>query len=104
LRVWSTAPDFDQEGAVLQAEKALAAAPSGTTPLLAAAQGLRTWLDGGGARPPALIRFWPRQKRLRTPVPLAGVAALRPGTRWDYRRVCRVLLFMRRSSLMIRGQ
>jgi hypothetical protein len=51
LRVWPTAPDFDQEGAVLQAEKALAVAPPGTTPLLAAAQGLRTWLDGGGARP-----------------------------------------------------
>jgi hypothetical protein len=37
LRVWSTAPDFDHEGAVLQAEKALAVAPPGTTPLLAAA-------------------------------------------------------------------
>jgi hypothetical protein len=64
---WLTAPDFDQEFAVLQAEKALAAAPTGTTLLLAAAHGMRNWLDGGGDRPPAraaLIRFWPRQKLL----------------------------------------
>jgi hypothetical protein len=36
-------------------------------------------LAGRRRRPPALIRFWPRQKLLRTPVPLTGVAALRPG-------------------------
>jgi hypothetical protein len=80
LHQWLTTPDFDQEGDVQQAEKALAAAVPGTTPLLAAAHGMHAWLDAGGTRPPiraALIRFWARQKLLRTPVPLTGAVALR---------------------------
>jgi hypothetical protein len=80
LHQWLTAPDFDQEGDVQQAERVLAAAAPGTTPLLAAAHGMHAWLDAGGTRPPiraALIRFWARQKLLRTPVPLTGDAALR---------------------------
>jgi hypothetical protein len=86
LHQWLAAPDFDQEGEVQLAEQALAAATPGTTPLLAAAQGMRAWLDAGGARPPiraALIRFWTRQKLLRTPVPLTAAAALGAGTPWD---------------------
>ena len=86
LHQWITAPDFDQEGAVQQAEKALARAAPGTTPLLAAAHGMHAWLDAGGDRAPvraALIRTWTRQKILRTPVPLTGAAALRSGTPWD---------------------
>ena len=99
LHQWLTAPDFDQEGVVQRAAGVLAAAaPSGTTPLLAAAVGLHAWLGGdgrnggdgsshgdghhgGGARPPiraALVRFWVTQRLLRAPVPLTGDRALRP--------------------------
>ncbi len=103
LHQWLVAPDFDQEGAIQQAEKRLAAAASGATPLLAAATGLHTWLGGdgrndgdgssagdgyggGGARPPiraALVRFWVSQHLLRAPVPLTGDRALRPDTPWQ---------------------
>jgi hypothetical protein len=104
LHQWLVAPDFDQEGAVQQAEKRLAAAAaSAATPLLAAATGLHTWLGGdgqtggdghgggdgsgdGGARPPmraAMVRFWVSQRLLRAPVPLTGARALRPDTPWQ---------------------
>ena len=104
---WLVFPDFDQEGVVHQAEDHLAGfSAAGETPLLAAASGLHAWLSGssggvakggengaitgtrvaGGARPPiraALVRFWTRQKLLRTPVPLTGAAALRAETPFD---------------------
>ena len=49
LHQWLVAPDFDQEGAVRQAEQVLAqAAAAGATPLLAAATGLHAWLGGDG--------------------------------------------------------
>jgi hypothetical protein len=97
LHQWLVAPDFDQEGAVRQAEQVLAAAAaSGATPLLAAATGLHVWLGGGGhsggdghgggARAPiraALVRFWVTQRLLRAPVPLTGDRALRPDTPWQ---------------------
>ena len=103
LHQWLVAPDFDQEGAVRQAEQVLAqAAAAGATPLLAAATGLHAWLGGngqhgggdgsshgdggGGARPPiraALVRFWVTQRLLRAPVPLTGDRALRPDTPWQ---------------------
>ena len=41
---WLVAPDFDQEGEIQRADKVLAALPG--TPLLAAAAGLRHWIDG----------------------------------------------------------
>jgi hypothetical protein len=84
---WLTAPDFDQEAEVQQAEKHLAGFSSGGgTPLLAAARGLHAWLDAGGTRPPiraALVRFWTGQKLLRMPVPLTGAAALRAETPFE---------------------
>ena len=102
LHQWLVAPDFDQEGAIRQAEQVLAeAAAGGTTPLLAAATGLHAWLGGdghgggdgssdghggGGARPPiraALVRFWVAQHLLCVPVPLTGARALRPDTPWQ---------------------
>ena len=106
LHQWLVAPDFDQEGAVRQAERVLAAAAaSGATPLLAAATGLHAWLGGdghgdgngngssdgdghggGGSRPPmraALMRFWMTQHLLRALVPLTGDRALRPDTPWQ---------------------
>jgi hypothetical protein len=53
LHQWIAAPDFDQEGAVQQAERHLAGfAASAGTPLLATAHGLQAWLAGGGARGP----------------------------------------------------
>jgi hypothetical protein len=103
---WLVFPDFDQEGVVRQAEAHLASfADPAETPLLAAARGLHAWLGAGrpngvdysngdgsgdgearGTRPPiraALVRFWTRQKLLRTPVPLTGAAALRAETPFD---------------------
>ena len=95
---WLVFPDFDQEGAVRQAEAHLAGfAGPGETPLLAAARGLHAWVGAGrggagdprGTRPPirgALVRFWTRQKLLRTAVPLTGAAALRAETPFDWAR------------------
>jgi len=80
LHQWLAFPDFDQEGEVQSAEKALVAVPV-STPLLAAATGMHTWLNHGGTRPPmraALVRYWIRHRLLRMPVPLTGAAALRP--------------------------
>ena len=81
---WLVAPDFDQEGAVQAAEKVLAA-HTGTL-LLAAAAGLRQWIERGGARPPvrsALVRFWVRQRALRLPLPLTGARALQADVPWE---------------------
>ena len=106
---WLVFPDFDQEGVVQRAEAHLAGfSAHGETPLLAAARGVHAWLSSGssggnfptggegqavtgsrlagGARSPiraALVRFWTRQKLLRTPVPLTGAAALRAETSFD---------------------
>ena len=98
---WLVFPDFDQEGAVQQAEAHLAGfGAHGETPLLAAASGVHAWLSSGssggnaptgsrlagGARFPiraALVRFWTRQKLLRTQVPLTGAATLRAETPFD---------------------
>jgi hypothetical protein len=96
---WLVMPDFDQEGAVQQAERHLAGfGAHGDAPLLAAARGVHAWLDDGrtggtsngdpahGSRPPiraALVRFWMRHSVLRTPVPLTGAAALRAETPFD---------------------
>ena len=70
LHQWRlVAPDFDQEGVIQRAEKCLAA-QARATPLLAAAQGIRTWIENGAARPPiraALIRFWTREKSSARP-------------------------------------
>jgi hypothetical protein len=92
---WLVTPDFDQEGEVQAAEKVLAAAP-GATPLLAGANGLHAWIGGGGhtggnghggggdrrAGRAALIRFWQREKLLRTPFPLIAAASLRAEASW----------------------
>ncbi len=85
MYAWLTSPDFDQEGDIHRAQAALDV-HVGTTPLLAAALGMREWLDGGGERAPmraALIRHWTRHQLLRAPVPLTGAAALRPNEPWD---------------------
>jgi hypothetical protein len=80
LHQWIVAPDFDQEGAVQQAERHLAGfTATAGTPLLATAHGLQAWLVGGGARAPirsALVRAWVRHRVLLVPVPLTGAAAL----------------------------
>ena len=78
LHQWITAPDFDQEGEVQRAERALAS-PSGGSKLLHAASSMHAWLNQGGVRPPiraALIRYWTQHGLLRTPVPLTGPRAL----------------------------
>ncbi len=96
LHRWLVAPDFDQEGEVQRAETYLAGfAVAGGTPLLAAAEGMHAWLDGGGTRPPiraALLRFWVRQRLLRVPVPLTGAAALRAETPFERSRWLPVFL------------
>jgi len=85
LHQWLTAPDEAQQTAIARAAAQLAEAEAGATPLLAAALGLHAWLEQGGARPPmraALLAHWTRHRLLRTPVPLTGAGALRPGTPW----------------------
>jgi hypothetical protein len=79
LHQWITAPDFDQEGEVIAAERALDHASATAAPLLSAAFGVHAWLSQGGTRPPmraALIRHWMRHRLLRAPVPLTGPRAL----------------------------
>jgi len=85
LHQWLVSPDFDQEGEVRRAERALAAAGSGLPPLLAGGIGLHQWLDEGGERASiraALVRYWTRRGLLRTPIPLTGAVALRADTPW----------------------
>src|SRR5690242_7610652 len=85
LHQWLTEPDFDQEGQVKQAEAALAAHAGRSTPLLAGAQALQAWIDGGGARArmrAALVRHWVQHRLLRLPVPLTGAGALRAAAPW----------------------
>ena len=77
LHQWIAEPDFDQEGEVQAAERHLAAVLPGG--LLGAAEGVSSWLRGGGTRAPiraALIRFWVNCRLLRVPVPLTGPRAL----------------------------
>ncbi len=79
LHQWMTAPDFDQEGDVRAAERALDRPEAAAAPLLTAAVALHAWLREGGTRPPirvALIRTWQRHCLLRAPVPLTGPRAL----------------------------
>jgi len=77
LYQWITAPDFDQEGEVQAAARHLESTGPGI--LLGAADGLWSWLERGGTRPPiraALIRRWTGRDLLRAPVPLTGARAL----------------------------
>jgi len=86
LHQWLVAPDFDQEGEVQRAEAMLAMQPAALPPLIAAAQGLRDWIETGETRPAmraAMIRFWRKRQLLRLPVPLTGAAALRAEQSWD---------------------
>jgi len=86
LHQWIVEPDFDQEGEVQRAEALLAMQPASLPPLIAAARGLREWIESGETRPAirsAMIRFWRKHQLLRLPVPLTGATALRPGLPWD---------------------
>jgi hypothetical protein len=85
LHQWMVEPDFDQEGEVRRAEGVILDQGE-ATPLLAAAFGMRAWLEKGEDRAPiraAVIRHWKRQRLLRSPVPLTGAASLRRGVPWD---------------------
>ena len=86
LHQWIVEPDFDQEGEVQRAEALLARQPASLPPLIAAAQGVRDWVERGETRPAmrsAMIRFWRKRRLLRLPVPLTGAAALGPGQSWE---------------------
>jgi hypothetical protein len=86
LHQWIVEPDFDQAGQVQRAEAMLAMQPASLPPLVAAAQGLRAWIESGETRPAmraALVRFWRKRRLLRLPVPLTGAAALRPEQSWE---------------------
>ncbi len=86
LHQWLVEPDFDQEGEVQRAEILLSRQPGTLHPLLAAAQGLREWIDAGETRAPmraAMVRFWRQRQLTRSPVPLTGAGALRAGQSWD---------------------
>lgn len=86
LHQWIVEPDFDQEGEVQRAEALLAMQPASLPPLIAAAQGLREWIDAGETRPAmraATIRFWRKHHLFRLPIPLTGAAALRSDQAWE---------------------
>jgi hypothetical protein len=86
LHQWMVEPDFDQEGEVQRAESVLAGQPGNLPVLLAAAQGLREWIENGEQRAPirsALVRFWTRRHLVRVPVPLTGAAALGGQRSWE---------------------
>lgn len=86
LHQWIVEPDFDQEGEVQRAEAILATQLSSLPPLIAAAWGLRAWLEAGESRQAvraAMIRFWRKRGLVRLPVPLTGAVALRPSQSWD---------------------
>jgi hypothetical protein len=86
LHQWIVEPDFDQEGEVQRAEAMLAMQPVSLPPLIAAAQGLREWIETGETRPAmrsAMIRFWRKRQLFRLPVPLTGAAALGSRQNWE---------------------
>jgi hypothetical protein len=86
LHQWIVEPDFDQEGEVQCAEALLAMQSASLPPLIAAAQGLRRWLEMGETRPAmrsAMIRFWRKRHLFRLPVPLTGAAALASQQNWE---------------------
>jgi hypothetical protein len=86
LHQWIVEPDFDQEGEVQRAEALLATQPASLPPLIAAAQGLRRWIETGETRPAmrsAMIRFWRKRQLFRLPVPLTGAAALGSQQSWE---------------------
>jgi hypothetical protein len=85
LHQWLVEPDFDQEGEVQRAESLLRRQSAALHPLLAAAQGLRDWIDAGEMRAPmraAMVRFFRQRQLVRLPMPLTGAAALRAGHSW----------------------
>ena len=86
LHQWLVEPDFDQEGEVQRAEAVLGAQANALPPLLAAANGLRVWIDRGEERAPirsAMVRFWTRRRLLRAPIPLTGAAAFGADQSWE---------------------
>jgi hypothetical protein len=86
LHQWIVEPDFDQEGEVQRAEAVLARQPASLPPLIAAAEGLRDWIETGETRPAmrsALVRFWRKRGLLRLSVPLTGAASLGSEQDWE---------------------
>ncbi|HTT78540.1 MAG TPA: hypothetical protein VMF86_02570 [Stellaceae bacterium] len=86
LHQWIVEPDFDQEGEVQRAEALLARQPASLPPLIAAADGLRDWIETGETRPAmrsALVRFWHKRGLLRLPIPLTGAASLGSEQSWE---------------------
>ena len=78
LHQWLTAPDYEMEKQIQDAERALDKRTS-TGILISAAGQFHAWLDAGGARAPmraALIRYWVKHQLFRLPVPLTGPKAL----------------------------
>ena len=88
LHQWMTEPDFDQEGEIQRAEQHLKSIE--LPPLLAAAHGIWSWIEGGGTRPPirsAVVRHLVKQRLFHLPVPLTGAKALRPHASWKRSRL-----------------
>ncbi len=89
LYQWIAAPDFDQEGEIQGATKALRGDTPIAAPLLHAARVAHHWLDTGGKRAPlrgALIRYWQQTVGLQAPIPLTGAASLRNDVSFDRAR------------------
>jgi hypothetical protein len=87
LHRWLTAPDFDEEGQVQTALRALQQDHATGVVLLDAAAAAWHWLESGGARAPlraALQRHWVTAGLLRAPLPLTGANALRAEVDWDF--------------------
>jgi hypothetical protein len=82
---WLVTPDFDQEGEVQRAEKALAASNAGDGPFMAAGRAMFVWIDADQPRQAmrtALTRHWRRSGLLPAPLPLIAAASLGAGVPW----------------------
>lgn len=85
---WLAKPTGRQREAIAQATAVINPMTRSMGPFLGGALAFRQWVEAGQSRAPfrgALMAMWREHGVLRTPLPLTGAAAFRPGTSWDVR-------------------
>ncbi|WP_234731777.1 hypothetical protein [Acidocella facilis] len=84
LHGWLADPDFDQEGEIQKAERAMSEQDL-TSPIMAAGLAMHKWIDANNSRTSiraALPRFWRSRRLLRAPLPLTGARSLGGDVPW----------------------